>query len=136
MIHPKLRRIDAQIHYAIDQVIDGLEAENAWFNQLALQLRATQDAATLPLLARGGSLEGKDISASPSVLFADGVRCAALAAELGKTAVRGSASSGSACRAFQATGQASYSCVSYHRCSMGRVSMATLPAWPSQGAPR
>ena len=75
---------DAQIHFAIDQVIDGLEARSAWANQLALQLCATQDAVTLPLLARGEALEGKEISASPSELFADGVRCAALAKELGK----------------------------------------------------
>jgi hypothetical protein len=75
---------DAQIHFAIDQVIDGLEAQSAWANQLALQLCATQDAITLPLLARGEALSGKEISASPSDLFADGVRCAALAQELGK----------------------------------------------------
>ena len=72
---------DAQIHFAIDQVIDGLEGENPGFNQLALQLCATQNAVTLPLLTSGKGFEGKDINASPSVLFADAMRCAALAAE-------------------------------------------------------
>ncbi len=75
---------DAQSHFAIDQVIDGLEGENPGFNQLALELCATQNATTLPLLISGKAFEGKDISASPSVLFAAAMRCAALAAELGK----------------------------------------------------
>jgi hypothetical protein len=75
---------DAQIHFAVDQVIDGLEGENPGFNRLALQLCATQNANTLPLLTGGKALEGKDINASPSVLFADAVRCAGLTAELGK----------------------------------------------------
>jgi hypothetical protein len=75
---------DAQIHFAIDQVIDGLEGENPGFNQLALQLCATQNAVTLPLLMSGQAFEGKDINASPSVLFADAMRCAALTAEFGK----------------------------------------------------
>jgi hypothetical protein len=75
---------DAQIHFAIDQVIDGLEGENPGFNQLALQLCTTQNDVTVPLLSSGKAFEGKDINASPSVLFADAVRCAALAAELGK----------------------------------------------------
>ena len=87
---PKVRSLlrdypyDAQIHFAIDQVIDGLEGENPGFNQLALQLCATQNAVTLPLLTSGKAFEGKDINASPSVLFGDAIRCAALAAELGK----------------------------------------------------
>jgi hypothetical protein len=71
---------DAQIHFAVDQVIDGLEGESPWFNQLALQLCDTQNANTLPLLVSGKGLEGKDINASPSVLFADAVRCAGLTA--------------------------------------------------------
>ncbi|HEY5315982.1 MAG TPA: hypothetical protein VIK18_25870, partial [Pirellulales bacterium] len=72
---------DAQTHYAIDQVIDAAEGTNS-FNKTALALCAAQNAATLPLLASGKALQGKEISAAPSVLFADAVRCAALAAEL------------------------------------------------------
>jgi hypothetical protein len=75
---------DAQIHFAVDQVIDGLEGEGLGLNRLALQLCATQNANTLPLLISGKAFEGKDINASPSVLFADAVRCVALSAELGK----------------------------------------------------
>jgi len=75
---------DAQIHFAVDQVIDGLEGESPGFNRLALQLCATQNANTLPLLISGKGLEGKEINASPSVLFADAVRCAGLTAELEK----------------------------------------------------
>lgn len=75
---------DAQIHFAADQVIDGLEGESPGFNRLALQLCATQNAKTLPLLVSGKVLEGKDINASASVLFADAVRCAGLTAELEK----------------------------------------------------
>jgi hypothetical protein len=75
---------DAQIHFAVDQVIDGLEGESPGFNRLALQLCATQNANTLPLLISGKAFEGKDINASSSVLFADAVRCVALSAELGK----------------------------------------------------
>ena len=68
---------DALIHAAIDQVIDNTEGVNQ--NRLALNLCATQNAATLPLLASGKALEGKDGSASAATLFADAVRCAALA---------------------------------------------------------
>src|ERR1700733_6915288 len=75
---------DAQIHFAIDEVIESLEGENPGFNNLALQLCATQNATTLPLLASGKAFEGKDINASPSVLFADAIRCVALTKELGK----------------------------------------------------
>ena len=74
---------DAQIHYAVDQVIDGLVGENPEFNRLALQLCATQNAKTLPVLVKGKAFEGKDINASPSVLFADAIRCAAIQKELG-----------------------------------------------------
>jgi hypothetical protein len=68
---------DPPIHAAIDQVIDN--TEGAGLNDLALKLCATQSAATLPLLASGKALEGKDGSASAATLFADAVRCAALA---------------------------------------------------------
>lgn len=76
---------DAQIHFAIDQVIDSAEGVNAFLNDRALQLCATQNAETLPLLSSGRALEGKDVSASASVLFADAIRCVAIAEELGKT---------------------------------------------------
>lgn len=83
---------DAQIHFAVDQVIDGLEGESPGFNRLALRLCATQNANTLPLLTGGKALEGKDINASPSVLFADAVRCTALTAELEKATTQGTLS--------------------------------------------
>jgi hypothetical protein len=82
---------DAQIHFAIDQVIDALEAESAHRNNglhQALQRCTTQNAVTLPLLTSGKALEGKDISASPSVLFADATRCAALAEGLGESSAQ------------------------------------------------
>jgi hypothetical protein len=74
---------DAQIHFAIDQVLDALEGLEgnsrnpirAW--QLS-HLCNAQNIVTLPLIAGGKGLEGKDISASPSVLFADAVRCVAI----------------------------------------------------------
>jgi hypothetical protein len=68
---------DPPIHAAIDRVIDN--TEGAALNDLALKLCATQSAATLPLLASGKALEGKDGSASAATLFADAVRCANLA---------------------------------------------------------
>jgi hypothetical protein len=70
---------DPSIHAAIDQVIDSLEGTNTFQNDMALDLCATQGAATLPLLASGKILEGKDASTPASTLFADAVRCAALA---------------------------------------------------------
>jgi hypothetical protein len=76
---------DAQIHFAIDQVIDSAEGINVFLNDRALQLCATQNAETLPLLSSGRALEGKDVSASASVLFADAIRCVAIPEELGKT---------------------------------------------------
>jgi hypothetical protein len=76
---------DAQIHFAIDQVIDAEEAVGDSLKHAlpqALKDCATQNAVTLPLLTSGKALEGKEISASPSVVFADAIRCAALAQEL------------------------------------------------------
>jgi hypothetical protein len=80
---------DAQTHFVIDQVIDALESEGG--NAKApvpraqlLPLCDTQRALTFPLLTSGKGLEGKEISASPSVLFADAIRCVALAAETGQ----------------------------------------------------
>jgi hypothetical protein len=74
---------DAPIHAAIDQVIDG--TEGAPQNEMALKLCATQNAATLPLLVAGKALEGKEGSASSAKLFADAIRCAALADGSNKT---------------------------------------------------
>jgi hypothetical protein len=68
---------DGLIHAAIDQIIDNTEGANE--NEMALSLCATQNAATLPLLTSGKDLEGKEGSASSAILFADAVRCAALA---------------------------------------------------------
>jgi hypothetical protein len=87
---PQLRSLlqdypyDAQTHFAIDQVLDSLEGANTFYNFLALKLCPTQNAATLPLLENGKALVGKEFSASASVLFADAVRCAAIASEFGK----------------------------------------------------
>jgi hypothetical protein len=70
---------DAQTHFAIDQVIDASEGLSEGFNRMSLNLCTTQSAVTLPLLASGKALEGKDASASASVLFNDAVRCVPLA---------------------------------------------------------
>ena len=70
---------DAQIHFAIDQVIDAAEGLNDWFDNLALQLCTSQNAVTLPLLASGKALEGDEVAASSSVLFNDALRCVSLA---------------------------------------------------------
>jgi hypothetical protein len=84
---------DAQTHFVIDQVIDALESEGG--NAKAPVRRAqllplcdTQRAFTFPLLTRGKGIEGKEISASPNVLFADAIRCVALAAETGQPAAQ------------------------------------------------
>ena len=74
---------DAQIHFAIDQVIDSAEGVNPFLNDRAVQLCEAQTAETLPVLSSGKSLEGKEVSASASVLFADAIRCAAITKELG-----------------------------------------------------
>jgi hypothetical protein len=86
---------DAQIHFAIDQVIDAMEGSNSRNPMQALkvlQLCQRQNVVTLPLLSSGKALEGKDISASASVLFGDAVRCAGLAEPLGKTQAQNLAS--------------------------------------------
>jgi hypothetical protein len=72
---------DAQIHFAIDQVIDAMEDSSGNpVNALqVMQLCDQQNTAALPLLASGKALEGKEISASASVLFSDAMRCTALA---------------------------------------------------------
>jgi hypothetical protein len=73
---------DASIHAVIDQVID--DSEGVSQNLLALRLCARQDAATVPLLANGKALQGKDGGASAATLFADAVRCADLARSTGE----------------------------------------------------
>ncbi len=70
---------DAEIHFAIDQIIDASEGLTDGLNRMALNLCATQNAVTLPLLAGGKALEGKEATASASVLFNDAVRCVSLA---------------------------------------------------------
>jgi hypothetical protein len=70
---------DAEIHFAIDQVVDASEGLSEGLNKMALNLCATQNAVTLPLLASGKALEGKEANASASVLFNDAVRCVSLA---------------------------------------------------------
>lgn len=69
---------DAQIHFAVSQVIDAEEGLDATFDKLALRLCETQSAITLPLLVNGKAIEGKDGNVSSSALFADAVSCAAL----------------------------------------------------------
>jgi hypothetical protein len=80
---------DAQIHFAIDQVIDAAEGVDAQFNHLALNLCTKQNAITLPLLVDGKALDGNDINASSNVLFSDATRCAALAEEFNKPGTQG-----------------------------------------------
>jgi hypothetical protein len=70
---------DAEIHFAIDQVIDASEGLTEGLNRMALNLCVTQNAVTLPLLASGKALEGKEATASAGVLFNDAVRCVSLA---------------------------------------------------------
>jgi hypothetical protein len=70
---------DAEIHFAIDQIIEASEGLSEGFNRMALNLCTTQNAVTLPLLANGKALEGKEATVSASVLFNDAVRCVSLA---------------------------------------------------------
>jgi hypothetical protein len=72
----------------IDQVIDATEEVDAEFNELALHLCAAQNAVTLPLLVNGKAIEGKDLSTPFNVLFADAIRCAALAEVAGKSSAQ------------------------------------------------
>jgi hypothetical protein len=75
---------DAQIHFAMSQVIDAAEGADPRFDKLALHLCETQSAITLPLLVSGKAIEGKDVSATSSALFSDAVRCAALSRQSSK----------------------------------------------------
>jgi hypothetical protein len=74
---------DASIHSAIDEVIENTEGDRS-LNFLALKLCERQSAATLPLLAKGTALDGRNGSASAATLFADAVRCAAVLHRSGK----------------------------------------------------
>jgi hypothetical protein len=76
---------DASIHAAVDQVIDSAEGASAYLSSLALKLCAAQGGATLPLLRAGKALQGENSGASAATLFADAVRCAALADGSAKT---------------------------------------------------
>jgi hypothetical protein len=78
---------DAQTHFAIDQILDALEAASTFDSYLALKLCTTQNEATLPLLESGKALVGKELSASAGVLFTDAVRCAAVDSLSGKSQV-------------------------------------------------
>jgi hypothetical protein len=69
---------DALIHAAIGQVIDSVEGDSAYPDDLIRELCLTQNAATLPLLRNGMALEGKNGSVSAATLFTDAVRCEAL----------------------------------------------------------
>jgi hypothetical protein len=83
---------DAQTHFVIDQVIDALESAESAKNPLPisqlLPLCDTQKALTFPLLTGGKGLEGKDLTASPSVLFADAIRCVGLGAAAGQASAQ------------------------------------------------
>jgi hypothetical protein len=74
---------DAQIHSAADQVIGATEGMNPEFTTLAMELCAKQRAATLPLLENGRALTGSDGDAPASTLYADALRCEALASSVG-----------------------------------------------------
>ncbi|RRA49791.1 hypothetical protein D1Y84_17495 [Acidipila sp. EB88] len=80
---------DAQIHYAIDSVIDASEEVNDELNRTALQLCAQQGKNTLPLLLQGKALSAATGSASASMLYADALRCAALDQASGDLAANG-----------------------------------------------
>jgi hypothetical protein len=72
---------DAQIHYATDQVIDAGALYNE-ANCSVIELCDDQLKNTLPLLENGKGLLGKESSATPGMLFADAVRCLAIARNL------------------------------------------------------
>lgn len=74
---------DAQIHIAANQVISATEGTNPDFTDLAMELCAKQRAATLPLLKSGKALTGTDGDVPASALYADALRCGALARSIG-----------------------------------------------------
>jgi len=73
---------DAQIHYAADQVIDAGAMLHDEANGTVIELCNDQLKNTLPLLDNGKGLLGKESSATPGTLFADAVRCLAIARDL------------------------------------------------------
>ena len=80
---------DAQIHLALDQVIDATAGATPEFNQLALEMCGKQNAVTLPLLTGGHAISGKDASVSADTLFGDAVRCMTLARATGDVSAAG-----------------------------------------------
>ena len=78
---------DAQIHLAADLVIDATEGWGSGpdndLGGTAKDLCEKQRAATLPLLVQGKALPVKDGEVAASTLFADALRCVALAQTLG-----------------------------------------------------
>ncbi len=77
---------DANIQFAGDQILDATAGASPGYNDMALQVCGKQDAVTLPLLAGGKALPGKEASASASFLFSDAVRCWTLARATGDSA--------------------------------------------------
>jgi hypothetical protein len=83
---------DAQIHLAADLVIDASEGWDSdpkqGLNWPATELCEKQRTATLPLLVQGKALPVKDGEVTASTLFADALRCVALAQSLCDAAAR------------------------------------------------
>jgi len=73
---------DAEIHYAADQVIDAGAMLHDEANGSVIELCNDQLKNTLPLLENGKGLLGKESSAAPGTLFADALRCLAIARDL------------------------------------------------------
>jgi hypothetical protein len=87
LLHDYHYPYDAQIHLAADGVIDASEGWGSdpeeQLNWVAADLCEKQRAATLPLLVAGKGLPGKDGDVAASTLYADAMRCVALARSLG-----------------------------------------------------
>jgi hypothetical protein len=66
---------DAQVHFALDQVISAGALLNDASNGSALALCNDQLNTTLPMLEAGKGLQAKDATVPPSTLYADAVRC-------------------------------------------------------------
>ncbi len=74
---------DANVHFAGDQIIDATAGASPGYNDMALEVCGKQNAVTLPLLAGGKALPGKDASATAGFLFSDAARCWMLARDTG-----------------------------------------------------
>jgi hypothetical protein len=87
LLHDYHYPYDAQIHLAADAVIDASEGWDSdpekQLNWMAMDLCQQQRVATLPLLVAGKGLPGKDGDVAASTLYADALRCVALARSLG-----------------------------------------------------